>query len=129
MRYNKLYNFSSLIDKYSVPIRYELPIEGSRTDNTEYDDLGNLINPPAPITGTGMASVTRPSDKEIYQSGGRITVANRILRVKDSSGIPYLPPKTKIFKDGQTYFVEGNVLHSDYADFKRYNLTEVDVFD
>lgn len=128
MRSNKLYNFSRLIDKYSVPITYELPVEGSRTDRLEYDDLGNQINPVTPLTGGGMAAVTRPSDKEIYQSGGRITTANRILRVRDNSGIPYLPPKTKIFKDGKTYFIEGNVDHSDYADFKRYLLTEVEVF-
>jgi len=131
MRYNKIYSFSRLIDKYTVDFLIQLNDYDAPTTE-EYDDLGNPIIPTNVPFEPFRAAIIPPSDKEIYQSGGAITSSDRIMYVKDVAhplGFESLPPKTKVKHKGKTYFIEGDADFLDFADFYKYVLKGVAVFD
>lgn len=125
---NKIYSFTRLIKKYSIDFEYQLVNDDTSTDS--YDDLGNNLNDVVFPRVKSHGALIPPSKIEIYQSGGRLTSSNRILYISehDHPAIDKFPPKTKIFHDNMTYFVEGEGDFLDFGDFTRYVLKAVSSF-
>lgn len=113
----KMYCFERLIKRYSNTFTVQKVSEGFYDDETgEYvpgasDDL-ELRGMIAPMNA-----------KQVYNSGGRLTEADRVLYVFDP-----LEAKTKIQYKGKTYSVEETQDYSDFADFYYYILKAVSAF-
>lgn len=130
---SKIYLFSRLIKKYNVIFEVKLNLRADEDLNPdEYDDLGNPIVP-KPIPAVRMnGAIIPPNSREIYESGGAITTSDRILYVREGQhpfGHSYLPPKTQVKHKGKMYYVEGDADFMDFADFYRYQLKGVSVFE
>lgn len=130
MRQGKIYSFTRLITKYNVDFTIQLFDDDTNTH--VYNDLGEKASPVDYPKEHCHGALIPPSDKEIYQSGGRIRTSDRILYLAESKhpvNVPVLPPKTKVFHKGKTYYVEGDGDFLDFGDFYRYVLKGVSVFD
>lgn len=128
MRRNKIYSFTRLIDKYTIPFSVETFIDHGNKDL--YDDLGNKISSDVSVKEIAKGALIPPSNSEIYESGGRITRSDRMLYMKLDGypdGITLFAPKTRVVQRGFTYFVEGDANFEDFGDFHRYVLKGVDV--
>lgn len=123
----KSFRFKSLIRRYTVSFTIEYPVNQSKPTNpADYDDLGKLINSGnQPNVQQSEGAIVSPTDKQIYQSGGRITSSDRLLY----SLVYDIPDKSKIRYKGTTYSVESQSDYSDIADFSVYTLKGVDQFD
>jgi hypothetical protein len=114
-----IYSFQRLIEKYSVPFELEVDTAGY------WDDLGEWKE--GILASTSQTGALVPlTQRQIYQSGGRYTDADRTLIIHRSVTIP---PKAKIHYKGQTYHVEALIPYEDYADFNSYSLKHVSAFD
>lgn len=119
----KLFNFKQLIDQFTVTFTLEEPKE---TDvPVEYDLIGNEISTNNDIPKVAKGALVPLPHRVIYQSGGRLTEADRQLYSLD----PNIPLKSKITYHGMKYQVESKTPYSDYADFTTYTLKGVDAFD
>ncbi len=126
-----MFEFKDLIDKYSVKFTIEYPSappsEVSGNDLEDYDLLGNAIEnnggTPGVIIEEG-ALIPLPA-RVIYQSGGRLTEADRMLYSTNHN----IPNKSKILYKGLTYHVESKTPYEDYADFSQYTCKAVTAFD
>lgn len=119
----KFFNFKPLIEQYTVNFLLEYPQD---TDKPKvYDDLGKLIPAPPsePIAAKG-ALIPLPQ-RLIYESGGRLTEADRQLYSLDHN----IPLKSRITYKGLKYYVESKTPYEDFADFSTYTLKGVDAFD
>lgn len=114
-----IYRFKRLIDKYAVPFDLEIETVGYR------DDLGEW-QPGIKATTEQRGALVPLTQRQIYQSGGRYTDADRTLVISKSVVIP---PKAKVHYKGQTYHVEALIPYEDYADFNSYSLKHVSAFD
>lgn len=115
--------FKRLIEKHSVSfmIEYASQTTGEPTA-ADYDDLGKYIGnvqyeSPAQEQG---ALIPLPQ-RVIYQSGGRLTEADRMLYSLNHD----IPPKSKIAYEGFTYHVESKTPYKEFADFSQYTLKAV----
>lgn len=115
----EIYRFKRLIDKYSVS--FLLEIEGTGA----FDDLGEWQEGESAKTSQTGALVPL-TQRQIYQSGGRLTDADRTLIISKSVVIP---PKSKVHYKGKTYHVEAMIPFEDYGDFNSYTLKHVSAFD
>jgi hypothetical protein len=119
----KFYQFKKLIEKYSVSFTLEKAENKDPSTLTadDYDAQGNYIggsNPPVAAVG---ALVPLPQ-RLVYQSGGRLTEADRTLYSTDHE----IPLKSKITYRGLVYHVESKTPFEDYADFTQYTLKAVE---
>lgn len=123
----KYFNFSRLIKKYSVEFTIEYPGNASNSnDPLYYDDLGNYIGPelpsgPQPMTGALMP----PSDRQVYNSGGRLTASDRLLYSLTTN----IPEGSKILYKGMSYQVMPRANFEDFADFAQYECKAVENID
>ena len=118
------FEFEELIEEFSTYFTMQLPVEIKPV--VEYDNLGRLVNkddvsPPVDARG----ALVPLTERVIYQSGGRLTEADRQLYSLD----PNIPKKTKIFHKGMTYHVESKVPYEEFSDFSLYVLKAVSAFD
>lgn len=113
-----LYSFRRLINKYSVPFLLELE---TNAGSYEYGDWTPERTPPVEHRG---AIVPMPQ-RAVYESGGRLTDADRVLYVDQSLAIP---PKSRVHYRGQTYHVEQYTPYEEYGDFNRYTLKHISAF-
>lgn len=94
-------------------------------ETVERDDLGKKIQPdPLPPVAAEGALIPLPQ-RVIYQSGGRLTEADRMLYSLDFN----IPLKSKIMHGDFVYHVESKTPFDAYADFATYTLKAVSAFD
>lgn len=128
----KIYSFTRLIAKYTIDFKLQLFNDDTSKDKAHYDDLGKPVVPVTHPIIPARGALIPPTSQEIYQAGGRLTSSDRILYISENDypeGLPILPPKTKIFDRGNTYYVEGDGYFLDFGDFMRYTLRRVSAFD
>lgn len=114
----KLYSFARLIKKYYTDIEVQISIPGYWDDETgEY-----VEGKDKPVTK--QAAVIPMSSKQIYDSGGAYTTADRNIFILEP-----LTPKTKVTYKGLTYSVEQSTDFTEYGDFFMYVLKAVSTFD
>lgn len=118
----KFFNFKALIDQFTVTFTIEYPLTSDEA--VEYDWLGKEIPTKQKVPMTGKGALIPMSQKNIYQSGGRLTEADRQLYSLDHN----IPNKSKITYKGMIYHVESKTPYEDYADFSTYTLKGVDAF-
>jgi hypothetical protein len=119
----KFFNFKALIDQFTVTFTIEYPLTSD--EPVLYDDLGKVVAN-EPLTPTfGKGALIPMSQRNIYQSGGRLTEADRQLYSLDHN----IPNKSKITYKGLVYHVESKTPYEDYADFSTYTLKAVTAFD
>jgi hypothetical protein len=115
-----MFEFKRLIDKYSVSFSISYPGSPISGDNVnEYDDLGNPITPTAPseqMPSNLIGALLPIKQNVIYQSGGRLTEADRMLYTTNHD----IPLKSKISYKGFVYSVESKMPYEDVADFSSY---------
>ncbi len=108
----RYYTFERLIKKYSVNVPYTRMTEGQRDPET-----GEWVEGSSQTETLSVAIF--PVDKNtIYESGGRITSADRLvysLRALDVRGI--------FFHEGANWRIESMGDYTTFADFHRYRLT------
>lgn len=114
----ELYRFKRLIDKYSVLFQLEIDSAGA------FDHVGEW-EVGVPITTTHAGVLVPLTQRQIYQSGGRLTDADRTLIISKSVVIP---SKAKIQYKSQTFHVEATIPFEDYGDFNSYTLKHVSAF-
>ncbi|KZM54913.1 hypothetical protein A3Q35_13215 [Aeribacillus pallidus] len=118
-----MFDFSDLIEEYSLPIQIILPADP--TDKGHYDeDTGEWVqpNPSEPIDTKGV--VIPFSSNELYQSGGRLSSADRqLITTMD------IPIKSIVVSDGHKYSVERELPYKAYAGFNLYELKWVSAFE
>lgn len=132
MKRPKIYSFTRLIAKYTIDFQLQVFSDDISKDKVDYDDLGNPVLPIVHPIIDARGALIPPTSQEIYQAGGRLTSSDRILYISENDypqGLPILPPKTKIFDRGNTYYVEGDGYFLDFGDFMRYTLRRVSAFD
>lgn len=112
-----LYYFKRLIEKYSNTFTVQKVSDGYYDDETgEY-----VPGTSQPLELRGMIAPMKAN--QIYNSGGRLTEADRVLYVFEP-----MEAKTKIQYKGMTYSVEAAEDFSDFADFHYYLLKAVSAF-
>lgn len=89
------------------------------------DLLGKEIKAPPNDPVPAEGALIPLSQRVIYQSGGRLTEADRHLYSLDQK----IPKKSKVFYDDLTYHVESKTPFSPYGDFAVYILKAVSAFD
>lgn len=115
----KLYDFTRLINKYSVSFTLVIPSEGSYVG-------GKFVEGEAERTNLKGAIIPM-SESKVYQSGGTYTSKDRQLYL--------LSPVKKALKgssieyDGNVYSIESETDYKDYCDAAVYNLKWVSSFD
>lgn len=114
----ELYRFKRLIDKYGVSFQLEIESAGA------FDHVGEWKAGPS-VTMIQNGALVPLTQRQIYQSGGRLTEADRTLIISKSVVIP---PKAKIHYKGKTYHVEATIPFEDYGDFNSYTLKHISVF-
>ncbi len=114
----EIYRFKRLIDKYSVSFQLEIESAGA------FNHIGEWVEG-APVTTSHTGALLPLTQRQIYQSGGRLTDADRTLIISKSVVIP---PKAKIDYKGKTYHVEAMIPFEDYGDFNSYTLKHVSAF-
>ena len=112
-----MYRFERLIEKYSNTFTVQKVSEGF------YDDETGEYVPGTSETLELRGMIAPMKSQQIYNSGGRLTEADRILYVFEPLDI-----KTKIQYKGMTYSVEAAEDYSDFADFHYYILKAVSAF-
>lgn len=112
----KLYNFTRLITKYSVPFTLITVSEGGYVGGKYVS--GEEVE--TPLTG---AIVPYP-DSKIYQSGGFLTQKDRQLYMKTPISNPLKSAKV-LFK-GDIFTIEQDTNYEDYADAYIYALKWVE---
>lgn len=118
-----MFDFSDLIEEYSLAIQIILPADP--TDKGHYDeDTGEWV-PPTPAEPINTNAVVIPfSSNEIYQSGGRLSSADRQLVISMD-----IPIKSIVVSEGHKYSVEQELPYSAYAGFNVYELKWVSAFE
>lgn len=117
-----MFDFSDLIAEYSLPIQIIRPASGEKG---YFDDQRGAWVPPKSADPIETNAVVIPfSSDEIYQSGGRITSADRQLIITD-----IIPIKSTIISDGHKYSVEQELPYIAYAGFNVYELKWVSALD
>lgn len=107
-----LYNFAGLIQKYEVSVPYTIEAAGYRDPAT-----GRWVDGIQSTTDRLMAVL--PADKQaVYESGGRITSANRIIYSRSA-----LDVRGSIFFEGARWTIETYGDYTTYGDFFRYVAT------
>lgn len=114
----KLYRLKRLIEKYFADIEIKTETEGY------YDDHTGMYVPGTKETKSMNAAVIPVSERQLYQSGGRYTDADKNIYTFES-----LQPKTKVIYKGITYSVEQSSDYTEYGDFFHYVLKAVSSFD
>lgn len=116
-----MFRFADLVSKYSVSCTLVRVAEGEYVAG-EYKD--------GERTETAVtAAVISMSQSKIYQSGGRLTSADRTMYVLKALDIINLEGKADYYvvHHGLTYKVEASGLYGeDYADFNEYTLRRID---
>lgn len=112
-----LYRFKRLIEKYSNTFTVQKVSEGFYDDETGEYVPGTTED----LVLEGMIAPMKAS--QIYNSGGRLTEADRVLYVLEP-----MEYKTEIQYKGMTYSVETAEDYSDFADFHYYILKAVSAF-
>ncbi|MEK3645825.1 hypothetical protein [Aeribacillus sp. FSL M8-0235] len=118
-----MFDFSDLIEEYSLPIQIILP--ANPDDKGHYDEnTGEWVSPTAAEPISTNAVVIPFSSNEIYQSGGRLSSADRqLITTMD------IPIKSIVVSDGHKYSVERELPYKAYAGFNLYELKWVSAFD
>ena len=112
-----MYNFERLINKYSNTFTVQKDTDGYYDDETgEY-----VPGTSEPLELRGMIAPMKSN--QIYNSGGRLTEADRVLYVFEP-----METKTKIQYKGMTYSVEAAEDYSDFTSFYYYILKAVSAF-
>ncbi|MCM3598707.1 hypothetical protein M4D55_23390 [Metabacillus idriensis] len=121
-----MFEFKDLIDKYSVTFQIKYPSAAGGKETGDYDLLGNKIKVAGPTSlsiETG-ALIPLPA-RTIYQSGGRLTEADRMLYSTNHN----IPIKSRILYEDLAYHVESKTPFEDFADFSQYTCKAVSSFD
>lgn len=128
MTRTKIYSFTRLIKKYTIP--FSLQLFDDNVNGVEYDDLGKKVIPTPTVPFDAEGALIPPTHRQIYESGGRLTSSDRLLYIHTNqiSGLEELPPKTRLFNKGKTYFVESRSDYEDFGDFQSYVLRSVNSF-
>lgn len=119
----KSFEFKDLIEQFTVTFTLERFIEPN--EPVEYDNRGNVINPLDDLPKMARGALIPMPQKAVYQSGGRLTEADRLLYSLDHT----IPLKSRITYKGMKYHVESKTPYEDFADFSTYTLKGVDSFD
>ena len=113
------FNFGWLVNKYAT--NYELEIEPEATLNLKN---GKYEKGPSTIE-LRYGAIVPYEESKIYQSGGNITVKDRLLISTSPIDIEHSYVKYR----GSKYKVEAETPYDDYGDFFNYRLKWVSVFD
>lgn len=106
------YAFKRLIKKYSMNLPYTWTEDGHRNPET-----GEWVEGTAQ-TETISAAIFPVDKNAIYESGGRITSADRLLY-----SLKPLDARGTVFHEGANWRIEKMGDYTDFADFHRYTLT------
>ena len=101
--------FERLVEKYERPTTYTVETEGYRDPAT-----GRWVNG-VPDTSVRMVAVLPVDSQTIYQSGGRITSAERLLYTRYP-----LDVRGHIQYEGARWTIERFGDFTEYGDFYRY---------
>ncbi len=117
-----MFDFSDLIAEYGLPIQILKPNKDSKGHYSTQTGEWVSADPDSPSETTAVI-IPFPSN-EIYQSGGRITSADRQLIINDD-----VPIKSTVISDGHKYSVEQELPYKSYAGFNQYELKWVSAFE
>lgn len=118
-----MFDFSDLIEEYSLAIQIILP--ENPDDKGHYDENTGEWVPPTPAEPINTKAVVIPfSSNELYQSGGRLSSADRQLIISMD-----IPIKSTVIAEGHKYSVEQELPYSAYAGFNVYELKWVSAFE
>lgn len=112
----KIYSFERLIRKYFTNIAISIEVPGGFVDG--------IYIPGGEIPKQMNAAVIPMSAKQLYQSGGRYTDADKNIYTLEP-----LISKTKMIYKELTYSVEQSSDYTEYGDFFHYVLKAVSTFD
>lgn len=118
-----IFNFARLVNKYSVDCVLVTVAQGEYVAGEYVEGAAAR----API----RAAVISMSQSKIYQSGGRLTSADRTMYVLTAQDQIDLESSNSYYLEhgGSRYKVEAAGLYGeDYADFNEYTLRKVDSF-
>ncbi|AOH54484.1 hypothetical protein ABE28_008975 [Peribacillus muralis] len=123
----KSFRFQSLIKKYTVFFTIEYPENQNVSMNPEdYDNLGKYIGPEIPEgPQSSSGALMPPNDRQVYNSGGRITTSDRMLYSLNTN----IPEGSLIRYKGKSYQVMPRSNFEDFADFSLYECKAVDTID
>lgn len=113
----KLFNFESLIKKYSVPCQHSTSQPG------HYDEDGIWHEPQDVIRDTKAVILPVP-ERTLYESGGRYTSEDRMIISTES-----YPRQSYIVYRGNKYRIEEIADYTEYADFNQYLAKRVSAVD
>lgn len=103
------FHFGRLVKKYERPTPYGIETDGYRDPNT-----GRWV-PGVTETSVRMVAVLPVDSQTIYQSGGRITSAERLLYTRSP-----LDVRGHINYEGARWTIERFGDYTEYGDFYRY---------
>ncbi|MCY1690734.1 hypothetical protein OVA29_08700 [Exiguobacterium sp. SL14] len=106
------YAFKRLINKYSMNLPYTWTVDGQRDPETG-EWLEGTVQ-----TRTIQAAIFPVDKAVVYESGGRLTSANRLLY-----SLQPLDARGTVFHEGTNWRIEQMGDYTDFADFHRYTLT------
>lgn len=113
------FNFSWLVNKYAT--NYELEIEAEPILNLQTGSYEKG----EPIIELRYGAIVPYEESKIYQSGGSITVKDRLLISTSAIDLE----RSFVNYRGSKYKVEAETPYDDYGDFYNYRLKWVSVFD
>lgn len=112
----RIYSFERLIRKYFTSILINIEVPGGFVDG--------IYTPGGKVEKQVQAAVIPMSSKQLYQSGGRYTDADKNIYTLEP-----LIPKTKMIYKELTYSVEQSSDYTEYGDFFHYVLKAVSILD
>jgi len=113
----KMYNFTRLVAKYSVPCQLI-------TNQPGYYDDDGVWHAPQEVPVDKQAAIMPVPEKTIYDSGGKYTSADRMIL-----SLEPFPLQSYIVYRGHKYRIEESADYDEYADFYQYLAKRVSAFD
>ncbi len=114
------FNFSSLIEQYSVDFKVLCESKGSYDDSGEYADCE--------ITESLFhGAIVAFSENKVYRSEGRLTSQDKLLIMQEP--INKALHGAKVIYDNRQYRIEGELENAEFTGVYQYTLKYVSAFD
>lgn len=114
------FNFSSLIEQYSVDFKVLCESKGSYDDSGEYAD-GEIIE------SLFHGAIVAFSENKVYRSEGRLTSQDKLLIMQEP--INKALHGAKVIYDNRQYRIEGELENAEFTGVYQYTLKYVSAFD
>ncbi len=114
------FNFSSLIEQYSVDFKVLCESKGSYDDSGEYAD-GEITE------YIFHGAIVAFSENKVYRSEGRLTSQDKLLIMQEP--INKALHGAKVIHDNRQYRIEGELENAEFTGVYQYTLKYVSAFD